>query len=224
MKIFTIQIKLIIYVLILFGVFNLASITLAQENPWIFKEDMPNARGFLCGTIVDGQIYIIGGIDNPQLVAISIAEKYDPIADEWTTIASIPEPRTCHATCAYNDKIYIFGGASPVLTSSATNTVFEYDTPTDTWTQKADMPHAFRSCGVAVLNDTIYLMGGGSVYFPPDSTVMAYYPLTESWVEKKPMPTARGSLSACALDGQIYAIREQILGHVRLICRLAVLV
>jgi len=180
--------------------------SLAQSDPWVFKTPMPTARGFLCGTVLDGKIYIVGGIDNTQLNAIALVEMYDPVSDSWTTRASMPEARTCPAACAYNGKVYVFGGASPTLYSSPKNTVFEYDPQTDAWTQKANMPHAFRSCGVAVLNDTIYLIGGGSVYFPPDSTVMAYHPLTESWVEKEPMPTARGSLSACVVDGQIYAI------------------
>jgi hypothetical protein len=192
--------------LVLGTVLGRTGVSLAAEDTWTSKADMPTARGFVSGCVVDGKIYVVGGTDNTQLNAIALVEVYDPVSDTWTTRASMPEARTCPATCTYNGKVYVFGGASPTVYSPPKNTVFEYDPQTDIWTQKANMPHAFHACGVAVLDDTIYLMGGGGVYFPPDSTVMAYHPLTESWIEKEPMPTARGSLSACVVDGQIYAI------------------
>jgi hypothetical protein len=188
------------------GILSIASLSLAQDYPWTFKQNMPTARGFLSGTVVFGKIYVIGGAPTTQLSATSLVEMYDPSTDNWTTMASIPEGRCAHATCTYKGKIYVFGGAAPMLNSATKNNVYEYDPLTNTWTRKSDMPYAIASCATAVVNDTIYLMGGGGVYWPPVSTVMAYHPLTESWLEKKSMSTPRGDLSACVVDGKIYAI------------------
>ena len=192
--------------LVFLGILAITSLCPAQENPWIFKENMPTARGFLSGTIVNGKIYVIGGVENTQLYGTSLVEMYDPATGHWATMENMPEARCSHATCTYNGKIYVFGGAAPRLNSAAKNNVYEYDPQTNTWTQKADMPYAIASCATAVVNDTIYLIGGGGVYLPPVSTVMAYHPLTETWLEKTPMSTARGCLSACVVNGKIYAI------------------
>ena len=192
--------------LVILGIFCITFISPAQENPWTFKQNMPTARGFLSGTVADGEIYVIGGVSTTQLSATSLVEMYDPTTDYWTTMASMPEERCAHATCTYKGKIYVFGGAAPKLNSAAKKNVYEYDPLTNTWTRKSDMPYAIASCATAVVDDTIYLIGGGSVYWPPVSTVMAYHPLTESWLKKKSMPTPRGGLSACVVDGKIYAI------------------
>ncbi|MFC1604525.1 kelch repeat-containing protein [Planctomycetota bacterium] len=178
-------------------------INLAAEDTWMYKADMPTARVFIGGSVVNGKIYIIGGAPSGSSIT-SAVEMYDPITDTWTRRANMPSARCSHATCTLNDKIYVFGGTSPNMWSSAKKNVFVYDPQTDTWIQKADMPYANAGFGVAALNDTIYLIGGNSVEL--GQTVMAYNPNTESWTQKADMPTGRYSLSACVVDGKIYAI------------------
>ena len=56
---------------------------------------MKDTRANFAHTVVDNNVYVFGGIGNygpnpenahePQLVT-NICEKYDPKADEWTTI------------------------------------------------------------------------------------------------------------------------------------------
>ena len=181
-------------------------ISLAAEDTWTYKADMPTARVFVSGCVIDGKIYVIGGAPSPSSLT-SVVEMYDPIVDTWTRMANMPSARCAHATCTFDGKIYVFGGTSPDMWSTAKKNVYVYDPRIDTWTQKADMPYANAFCGIAVVEDTIYLMGGMRIESsPPVSTVMAYNPITESWTQKADMPTARGTLSACVLDGKIYAI------------------
>jgi N-acetylneuraminic acid mutarotase len=192
--------------LVLILALGLVAVCPATEDTWTYKAEMPTARGFTSGCVVDGKIYVIGGFPTHYSVTTAV-EMYDPIADTWTRMSNMPSGQCAHATCTYGGKIYVFGGVSPDPYSTAKKNVYEYDPQTNTWTQKADIPYANAYCGIAVVNDTIYLIGGMSKYnAPPVSTVMAYHPLTDSWSEKAPMPTARGMLSACTLDGKIYAI------------------
>jgi N-acetylneuraminic acid mutarotase len=205
MKKFTLQHSVYLTEFVLFLLIGIQPVSTAQEVPWNNKENMPTARGFLSGTIVDGKIYIVGGVVDAQTLASSaLLEMYDPETDSWSALDSMPEGRSCHAACTYNGKIYVFGGTYPTLSYNLKKSVFVYDPVTDSWTTKADMPHAVAGCAIAVLNDTIYLIGGGGVYFPEVSRVMAYHPPTDTWIEKKSLDEPRGFLSACVFGEKIY--------------------
>jgi len=192
--------------LMVVGLFGRAGISQAAEGTWIYKADMPTARTWVGGCVLDEKIYVVGGATSTSSVT-SAVEMYDPMADTWTRMADMPSARCAHATCVYDGNIYVFGGISPGVFSTAKKNVYVYDPQTDTWSQKADMPYANAHCAVAVVDGMIYLIGGMlSVSSPPIQTVMAYDPITESWTQKADMPTARGLLSACVVDGMIYAI------------------
>jgi len=196
--------KAISFVLVL--VLGLSSMSLAAEDTWMYKTDMPTKRLMTAGGAIHEKIYVIGGF--PSLTSVtSVVEMYDPIIDTWTRMSDMPSGRCGTATCIFDGKIYVLGGVSPSPYSTAKNNVFVYDPQTDSWTQKRDMPYANAWCGTAVVDDVIYLIGGMlSTSSAPVSTVMAYDPITESWTQKADMSVARGALSACVVDGKIYAI------------------
>ncbi len=188
------------------GTLGLPHTSLAAEDTWLFKSDMPTPRTWVSGCILDGMVFVIGGSPT-QSFSTSTVEMYDPAADQWTRMADMPSGRSAHATCTLGGKIYVFGGIDGDVYSSATQSVFVYDPQTNTWSQKADMPYANAFCGIAVIDGTIYLMGGSaSISSPPTSAVVAYDPLTDDWTQKADMPTARLLLSASVVDGKIYAV------------------
>jgi N-acetylneuraminic acid mutarotase len=183
-----------------------ARVSVALEDTWTYKTNMPTARVFAGGCVLDGKIYVISGAPSHSS-ATQAVEMYDPIVDTWTRLANIPSARCYPATCTFDGKIYVLGGTSPGMYSSATKDVYVYDPQTDSWTQKANMPYANALCGIAVVDDIIYLIGGGlSESSSPVSRVMAYDLVAETWTQKADMPTARILLSASVVDGKIYAI------------------
>ncbi|MGB2863729.1 MAG: kelch repeat-containing protein [Sedimentisphaerales bacterium] len=99
-----------VIVLLLVLVLGLASVSLAAEDTWIYKANIPTARTCVGGCVLDGKIYIIGGAPNGSSVT-SAVEVYDPIVDTWTKLANMPSARCFHATCTFGGKIYVFGGA-----------------------------------------------------------------------------------------------------------------
>jgi predicted secreted protein/N-acetylneuraminic acid mutarotase len=190
--------------LMLSGLLGRTSMSLAAEDTWTYKADMPTARVFTGGCVLDGKIYVIGGA--PSQSATSAVDMYDPIADTWTRMANMPSARCYHATCTFDGDVYVFGG-TPGVWSSANKNVYVYDPQIDSWTQKVDMPYAIGSSGIVVVDNMIYLIGGMlSASSPPVQTVMAYNPMTETWTQKADMPTARSGLSTSAVNGKIYAI------------------
>jgi N-acetylneuraminic acid mutarotase len=184
------------------------SMTLAKENAWTTKADMPTARSYLSASVVNGKIYVIGGLSN-QSIALPTVEMYDPETDTWERKADMPTARMNLSTVVVDGKIYAIGGL-PGTVGSAFSIVEEYDPMTDTWTQRADMPTARNGFGACVYNKQIYTIGGHRME-PAGSTaglttVEIYDPATDTWTQKADMPTPRTGLSASEVDGVIYAV------------------
>ena len=189
--------------LILVLVFSITSISLAAEDIWIKKADMPTARILLGTCVLDGKIYAIGGGTRPH-VPISVVEVYDPVTDTWTRKADMPSARACLGTSVVNDKIYAIGGA---VISEGTKSTFEYDPATDVWTRKADMPTTRCFLTTSVVNGKIYAIGGARATGGPYlSTVEEYDPATDTWTRKANLPEPRYLHAASVVDEKIYII------------------
>lgn len=82
--------------------------------------------------------YSGGGSDN--FVPIDGFYRYDPVADMWTTLASLPQALfDARAAYAANvNKIYVFGGIDAGF--NVLNTTYIYDIETDSWTTGTAMP------------------------------------------------------------------------------------
>ena len=194
-------------VLALIGLLGLASISLAVEDTWIQKADMPTPRRAFSSSVVDGKIYVFGGAPwggARKAEATASTEEYDPATDTWTTKADMPTARWGSSASVVNGKIYVFGGTVGG-TERVFSTVEEYDPATDTWKTKADMPTARWSLSTSVVNGKIYAIGGDPKGQSNTSTVEEYDPAADTWTTRADMPTSRFGLSTSAVDGKIYA-------------------
>lgn len=52
---------------------------------------------------------------------IQTVEAYNPTADRWKEIGTLPKPRRHHATCLINGKLWSCGGASSLLEAQSTD-------------------------------------------------------------------------------------------------------
>lgn len=182
------------------------------SDTWTEKTPMPTARTDLASVVLDGKIYVIGGIIGwPPEEFYNTIEMYDPETDEWTTL--IPEdgfiPRWGLSACALNGKIYAMGGAdgfsAPVY---GLTTVQEYDPVGNKWFSRSDMPTGrfyFASAGV---NGWIYAIGGTDVatndFTGAIETVEAYNPLTDTWETKSSLPFGTQGSAASEMNQLIY--------------------
>jgi RNA polymerase sigma factor (sigma-70 family) len=173
-----------------------------EGGEWVRKADMPTATGGFSASVINGKIYVIGGMDNNNF--FSTVEEYDLTTDKWTKKADMPTGRAVLSTSVVNGKIYAIGGTQEVF--GALPIVEEYDPATDKWTEKADMPTARSYLATGAVNGKIYAIGGWNGNPSYTSTVEEYDPTTDTWTKKADMPTARGHLSASALNSKIYVI------------------
>ena len=183
---------------------GLPSVSIAKEDTWTKKADMPTARCALSSSVVNGKIYAIGGGITPTVFPTT--EEYNPATNTWTKKTDMPTARTGLSTSVVNDKIYVIGGISP---GRQLSTVEKYDPATDTWTKKADMPTPRWGSSTSAVNGKIYAIGGYKLdngNLVGLSTVEEYNPTTDTWTKKTDMPTPRATGSASVVNGKIYVV------------------
>src|SRR5260370_9737363 len=86
-----------------------------------------------------GFLYVIGGGNSG--VALSDLQRYDPVLDAWTTLASMNTAPAGAAAAGIDDRIFVIGGrqrpGGPCNVGPYLTTVGKYDTVTDTRTTAA---------------------------------------------------------------------------------------
>lgn len=198
--------------------FLLSSKGHAQTNTPIWTKAAPLtiARQELYPEVLDGKIYVVGGLLSPATEFTSHFEFYDPVKDAWTNLKPLPEARHHITLSAVKEKLYgigAFTGGFPDL--RAQPTMFIHDPVSNTWTKGVDLPSA-RAEGVsATVDDKIYLIGGrvrateSARHFNNHTDSIrneAFDPATRKWSKRADAPTPRNSAAAAVFDGKIYVV------------------
>jgi N-acetylneuraminic acid mutarotase len=183
-------------------------------DTWETKTSMPTNRSALCASLVDGKIFLTGGIvygPPPSFSSNSeVTEVYDPETDSWTTKASMPTPVCSYTSAVVDNKMYVIGGSKQDATYSDLNQV--YDAETDTWTEAASIPTGVRFASVGVTTGAlapkrIYVIGGSTAQFPDGCNLTQIYdPEKDVWTYGAAMLTPRGGLGAAVVNDLLYAI------------------
>jgi len=108
-----------------------------DESFWQDKAALPGVRMSAGGGVIEGKIYIAGGVDNPSRHSLDSLISYDPATDAWTTLAPMQSTRNTPVSGVIDGKLYIAGGRD--VDWNATSTLEIYDPGTDTWTSGAPM-------------------------------------------------------------------------------------
>ena len=193
-----------------------------QTDTWGFGMDPPFWAGSSASAVINGEIYLCGGVATNEHTIPDLA-KYDPVADTWTTLTPMLQPRNHAASATDGQKLYIFGGRGPGSGDSNTlangfDTVQIYDPATDTWVSSEDpgstlapLPQARGGMGKAVyFGGEFYVMGGetedgeGATPDRVYSRVDIYDPVADTWRQGAPMPTPRHGIFPLLHEGRIY--------------------
>jgi N-acetylneuraminic acid mutarotase len=146
-------------------------------DTWTTAGTIPTPRAGAGTCLVNGQIYLIGGVigslHEPPLRTV---ERYDPATDTWARRADMPTARMFLSTSVLHGEIYAIGGG--VWNGSIFSTVEKYDPTTDTWTKQADMQGGRHSFATSAVNGKIYAIGGTQEWYPGPgiSTVVEHDP------------------------------------------------
>ncbi len=105
-----------------------------DTNLWQGMPPLSAPRSSLCAVADESHLYAIGGSSGTNF---RVAERFDPIAKAWSTIASTLESRVGAGGAAVNQKVFVFGGLSGGAPASKACEM--YDPATNTWSAITSM-------------------------------------------------------------------------------------
>lgn len=91
---------------------------------------------------------------------LSSCEKYDCVSNAWNSLPNMISKRWGHASVAYNNKIYVFGGRNGMpMSINVLNSTEIFDPVENKWTLGVQMPVEKYSMRALVVQDKIYICG-----------------------------------------------------------------
>lgn len=188
----------------------------AATPAWRDAAPLAEARQELYPEVLDGKIYVAGGINNPNTRFTDSFDAYDPSTDRWTKFASLPDARHHITLTAIDDRLYGIGGFSGGFPDwRARADMWIYDPKANSWTAGVSMPSPRAEGVAAAINGKIYWIGGRvpetptSAHFNEhkDSKLNEMFdPATGRWSTRALAPTARNSAASAVIGGKIYVV------------------
>ncbi|VFR22933.1 ring canal kelch-like protein [plant metagenome] len=188
----------------------------ASAPQWTTAAAASLARQELYPTVLNSRIYVAGGLLNPNTGYSAHFESYDPAADRWTRLATLPAARHHIALATAGGLIYGVGGFSggfPNWRAEASTYVYEPDA--DRWTDGVPLPYPSAEGVCAAIGSRVYLVGGrirehdGARHFNAHADTtrgVVFDPAQGRWSAIAPAPTARNSAAAAVIDGRLYVV------------------
>lgn len=175
-------------------------------NAWTDLAPMTMARGGATAQVLNGKIYVIGGMggDGASLASVEI---YDPVANTWAAGIAMSKARDNPGSAVLGGKLYAFGGRTRFASGgeeAATPTSVEmFDPATNAWAPRASMPTGRRTPIVGLLEGKAQVVGGenaGAAFAVNEE----YDPVANTWRLLSPMPTARHGAAGGTIGTTLY--------------------
>ncbi len=174
-----------------------SSVYRLDERGWTLLRPMGHPRAAFGLVVIGNRFYAIGGIGAGAEVAA--VEAYDPVADRWSDVATLPLPRDHVAGFAWQGKACVAGGRSPT-----TARVDCYDPVGSAWTRLPDLPMPTSGAGAATLGEQVVVAGGENA---AESTLVGrVFRFTGgiAWVDE-PMLVPRHGIQLAVWGGRAWA-------------------
>eukprot|EP01002_Notosolenus_urceolatus_P004718 NODE_224_length_2446_cov_10.308719_g17_i12.p1 GENE.NODE_224_length_2446_cov_10.308719_g17_i12~~NODE_224_length_2446_cov_10.308719_g17_i12.p1 ORF type:complete len:538 (-),score=74.12 NODE_224_length_2446_cov_10.308719_g17_i12:833-2329(-) len=156
-----------------------------QELQFEELEPMECARRECCAVAFDGEVYVIGGMDESGDI-LDTCEVFSPDLGEWVTLPELNEARRGSASVVFGGHLWVMGGGN-ALTDSATTEI--WDPEQAEWTFGPPLTTARRNAGAGILQNEIYIAGGYSAQAAPLVTVEKYSSAVRTWVPSVDLPS-----------------------------------
>jgi serine/threonine protein kinase/N-acetylneuraminic acid mutarotase len=183
---------------------KLAARKLQPASKWRTLPDAPTARLQSAGTVLDGKIWIFGGLRAGA--ELQTVETYDPQTGAWQTQPSLPIPLHHAAAATYRGEVVVIGGASDNI-AQGSDKVFVLRG--NKWEELPSLKHARAAPAAAAVGDKLVVTGGQN-----NKEIVAQTEVFDgkSWTEAADMPTPREH-SGAASDGRyFYVLGGRFLG------------
>lgn len=165
---------------------------------WTELAPMRYARGGHALIAAAGKLYAMGG--NSATVNVAQVEAYDPAANAWATVGSLPQPRNHVMGFEAGGATCVAGGRSPT-----TPRVDCFDPLSRTWSRIVDLPVATSGGGaVAFPNGDIVAVGGQDA---SETRIVNQfvYSTAQAWAKAPAMLVPRHGFELAVFGGRAWA-------------------
>ncbi|GLE52716.1 serine/threonine-protein kinase [Mycobacterium montefiorense] len=170
---------------------------------WRSLPDAPTARLMMAWAVLNGKIWIMGGLQNG--VALQTVESYDPKTGAWETGPPLPIPLHHAAAATYRGEVVVLGGATENI-AEGSNKVFALRG--GNWVELPSLTHPRAAPAAAVVGDKLVAVGGQNAkQMVPQTEVFD----GSSWKDAADMPTPREHLAAVSDGTYVYTIGGRFL-------------
>lgn len=192
-------------------------LSLARSNEWVELAPMNRRRGEHANAVIDGKIYVLGGIfdsiDGPDEI-----EMFDPATNVWTDIGTMPlepENRSRHhfnaGSAVYGNEIWVVGG-KPAGDATGVNFVDVYNVATGEWRLGPDLPEVIWGGPSVIVGDTLHAFAGAQ---GRTDTENLHYSLDltnpqADWQREVKVPRPRVHAGGAAVGEKIYLIGGEL--------------
>jgi hypothetical protein len=126
-----------------------------KRGTWRELARMPEARTGGGAALLDGVVYLVGGMNEQGVIGRSRA--FDPARELWREIRPIPTPRSHLAVATYRGMVCAAAGFSRVVSATS---VFEcYQPDRNAWITMPEAPVALGRAAAAAANGGFWLVG-----------------------------------------------------------------
>jgi N-acetylneuraminic acid mutarotase len=166
---------------------------------WTELAAMHFARGGHALVAAQGHLYAIGG--NTTRGNVAQTEAYDPAANAWTTLASMPAPRNHVSGFVMGGNVCVAGGRYPT-----TARVDCLDPAQGTWSRLADLPRATSGAGAtAFFGGGLVMLGGQNANETAIVDQLTHYSQGTGWSTGETMLVPRHGFELAVFEGRAWA-------------------
>ena len=179
-------------------------------DTWQALPAMPTARGGAAAQVVDGHVYVAGGMTGDG-ASTAIVERLALATGTWQAAPALSVARDNPGSAVVDGTLYVFGGRTRLANGQSPaptlGSVEALAPAAGAWTPRASMPTARRTMATGVVDGRILAVGGEARPdgLPFDATEV-YDPVADEWTTLRRVPTARHGAAAAVIDGRLHVV------------------
>jgi serine/threonine protein kinase len=176
---------------------------LRTASAWRGLPPMPTARQNMAGTVLDGTIWVMGGLGKGSRGSPRV-EGYDPVINGWKSGPDLPTRLHHEMAVTYRDEVVVIGGWIPEGSDpSAKVSDRVWVLRAGEWVGLPSLNQARAAAAAVVVGDRIVVVGGQANNHLVDSTEVFD---GKRWRTGADIPTPREHLAAASDGKYVYAV------------------
>ena len=173
-----------------------AATTTTVTPAWQARASAPTARQEVASAVVDGRIWVIGGLTAAG--ATDAVEAYDPATDRWSSGPALPVALHHASAATYRGELVVLGGFLAAGSLYARPSARVLALRDGGWVDLPPLRRPRGAAAAAVVGEVLVVAGGRDVAALLGPTEIFD---GSAWRDAEPIPTRRDHLSA-ASDGR----------------------